>query len=127
MRLLTVYQSRKWGDNELLNMAIGYVVFAREERLLFKNLFAASGADSLDRQRLQKSIESDEVRALPEFISAMDSWAHDERQEFVFQNWVFLHGLACLLADGVLKLSDREIEETIAAASKAFYLAKGGR
>lgn len=123
-RRLDEAQHRKWGDNPALDLAIGYVVFAREEPKLFRFFLSAAGdmekavkgaaADpGFERDKPAAALLGQVFRELP---------AADQRANFVFRTWVFTHGLADLLSSGRLEMDEAEIARHLEAAGGAFYM-----
>lgn len=122
--LLKEYQQRPYTEHTLLNLAFGYVVFARDEKQLFRFLY-------LDRPRrldledmsgmkdaffTEFGTESDAGQALSEL--------KESGQEALIQyTWIFTHGLAMLVNSGALgSNSDQVILEYLKNAGEAFYL-----
>lgn len=83
------------GD-ETLDLAVGYIAFAREEPNLFRFLMPTV------RELLELNIRD------------------ENRDEFLFHTWVFTHGLADLIASGAVTMSDSQIIRHLGAADGAF-------
>jgi hypothetical protein len=119
--ILEKYQKQSYGQNELLNPGIGYIVFAQKETHLFRFLFQEHPIRISQKQKSNfgKSVAEDfgsdsllykTVRTIP------------DRNGFVFKNWVFIHGLASLVNSGVLKLmSNDSIYKLLSETGSAFY------
>lgn len=122
--LLDEAQHRKRSDNPALDLAIGYVVFAREEPRLFRFFLAAAG----DMEKAVKGAAADPGFEAGRPASALlgqvfrELPAPDQRDNFVFRTWVFTHGLADLLSSGRLEMDEAEIARHLEAAGGAFYL-----
>jgi AcrR family transcriptional regulator len=122
--LLMEYQGRPYTENVLMNMAIGYVVFARDEKQLFRFLY------------LEKvgQVVSGELTGMKEHFSANYSEGSEQmealtgipqdKQELLMQHsWIHTHGLAMLVNSGVLTdCSNATISRYISHAGAAFYL-----
>ncbi len=89
------YQARDYGGGSSLNMAIGYVTFARDEGNLFRFLY-------VDRPTAYQ----------------VPAAMNDAR---VLKSWIFTHGLASLVSAGVLELTDRRIRDLLMEAGAAFF------
>lgn len=123
-RLMDEFQHRRWSDNPALDLAIGYVVFARQEPRLFRFLLAAAGD-------MEQGVK--EAAANPEFEKGKPAAAllgqvfqelpaPGQRDNFIFRTWVFTHGLADLLSSGRLSMDEEEITRHLKAAGGAFYI-----
>jgi len=122
---LQEWQKRTWGDNPMLDMATGYVMFAREEPKLYLFLFSevtvtesvAFLTNPLDRPGAMDALTASS--AYRGFIAGM---AHDTQNSFLFRTWVFVHGLANLIAEGLLVMEKEEVIKHLEAAGGAFYI-----
>jgi AcrR family transcriptional regulator len=122
--MLKEYQQRSYTEHALLNLAFGYVVFARDEKQLFRFLYLdrprrlALGAMSEMKDTFfsEFGAESDAGKALLEL--------KESGQEALIQyTWIFTHGLAMLVNSGALgSNSDQVILEYLKNAGEAFYL-----
>jgi hypothetical protein len=121
--LLLDYQSRRYTDDAPLNMAEGYVRFAKEEPHLFRFLY-------LDRPvRQSPATEEQEVAGTYERISAgttaipLAEQAPVAMQDpRILKSWVFTHGLAAMISSGVLDLPVQRIRSILSEAGTAFFL-----
>ncbi len=120
---LKIYQRDNYSEHVLLNLAFGYVVFARDEKNLFRFLFLES-PNQLDLENgrgMRESFfsefgeDSEEGKALKELKSS--------GQEAVIQyTWIFTHGLAMLVNAGTFgSNSNRSIMQFLMNAGEAFY------
>ena len=111
--LLTAEQHRTRTGNESLDLAVGYVAFAREEPALFRFLMRIA------RER----VDSD-VHDMLVVRTLLDTMSGDKnREEFLFHSWVFTHGLADLIASEAITLDDSEIIRHLTFAGGAFLQA----
>jgi AcrR family transcriptional regulator len=122
--LLRDFQKRSWTEDALLNMAFGYVAFARDEKNLFRFLY-------LERPEV---IESGELSNMKWFFDA----EHGDREDvasalaameasgleaLIKHSWIFTHGLAMLVNSGSLgNCPDETILRLLRNAGEAFYL-----
>ena len=101
--LLRDYQQRSWTSDALMNLAFGYIAFARDEKHLFRFLFlenpATVGEEGLENMgdsfRQQFGDSGEQAAAL----AALDSSAHAALMQ---HTWIFTHGLAVLVNSGSL-------------------------
>ncbi|MBN1646908.1 MAG: TetR/AcrR family transcriptional regulator [Spirochaetales bacterium] len=123
-QLLTDYQARDWGKNTLMNMAVGYIVFAREEKQLFRFLFKTEAWGLSADEVVKTGINRNRTM---EHINTMQKMSRNQGQTLAFHSWIYIHGLAMLLADGFLVAGDGELAEWLDFAGGAFWTATGGR
>jgi AcrR family transcriptional regulator len=96
-------QAEKRSDNPFLDMAVGYVRFAKEEKHLFKFYFLEMAEiTSTKEQRKMSDMVREKMglkMTLKEALPDMSDGALKNMQE---KSWIFTHGLACLVYAGVL-------------------------
>ena len=123
-QLQKTYQQHPYTEHALLNLAFGYVVFARDEKNLFRFLYLEKPAavDMEDGKKMREGFfleygeDSEEGRALLELKRA--------GQEYLIQyTWIFTHGLAMLVNAGAFgSNSNQAIMRFLRNAGEAFYL-----
>jgi AcrR family transcriptional regulator len=121
--LMLAYQQKRYTDDLPLNMAEGYVRFAKEEPQLFRFLY-------LDRPlRQTPGTREHEVAGVYERISAGTTPIPLAEQASValedpriLKSWIFTHGLASLISSGVLDLPVERIRSILTEAGGAFFL-----
>ncbi|MGA2762271.1 MAG: hypothetical protein ABSG17_02795 [Spirochaetia bacterium] len=121
-KLLLEYQKRPYTDDVALNGALGYVMFARDERNLFRFLYE-------DRPvRTNRKKAARHVRVAPADVAAgkimvnlVDQVPVAMRDPRILKTWIFTHGLASMIASGVLDLDDETIRSLLAEAGGAFF------
>ena len=123
--LAAAQRVRRTGD-EILDLAVGYVAFAREEPRLFRFIGEAQGGPE-GRAATEESLEEQLATgapgvASPALRSLLAEFADPaRRKDFVFRSWVFTHGLAEMLVSGLVAMDDAEIARQLGAAGGAFY------
>jgi AcrR family transcriptional regulator len=133
---LTGWQKRSWSANPMLDMAIGYVMFAKDEPRLFLYLFgepldeAARGQADAEHD-VKNPLDAPEAEAMlkasPGYAQFIGDLSRDTLNAFVFRTWVFVHGLANLIAQGLLELDKAELVGHLEAAGGAFYAYHAGK
>ncbi len=118
------YQQRSYSEHVLLNLAFGYIVFARDEKNLFRFLYIESpeqldlenGEGMKDSFFIEFGEDSEEGKALKELKKS--------GQEVLIQyTWIFTHGLAMLVNAGNFgSNSNQSIMRLLMNAGEAFYL-----
>ncbi len=111
-------QREKYGDEVMLNAAVGYVVFARDEKNLFRFLYVDRPV-SADRSA-RKGQERD-VQELGGVIDLVDQATVALKEPLVLKSWAFTHGLASLVSSGVIDLPTDRIASLISETASAIY------
>jgi len=121
--LLKNFQRRSYSDNPLLDMAVGYVVFARDEKLLFRFLYLERPrASSGDLPGMRKSFLADFGEHSPRGQELVGV-PLDSQEGLMRHTWIFTHGLAMLVNAGVLEpCSNETIRNYLTNAGGAFYI-----
>jgi hypothetical protein len=121
--LLEAAQAQPRSANPSLDLAIGFVLFAREEPRLFRFLTDNMG----DAGKIVV-----ETAASPDFIAKKATASPlaevfeelqlpGQRSLFVLRCWIFAYGLAKLVSEGRVNMTDEEIAGHLEAAGGAFY------
>lgn len=122
--LLDASQHRKRSDNPALDLALGYVAFARDEPRLYRFLLSAPWD-------MEKVIKEEAARPDYEKGGRAEGFLRQvfgempepgQRDNFVFRTWIFTHGLADLVSSGRVDMDEAEIAGHLSAAGAAFYL-----
>jgi len=118
--------------NPLLDLALGYVAFARDEPALFRFLFIdrPAAVSMAERQRLEGRGFSDrltEIFATESGVDPLDTYFGEQpvsaRDDMAYRGWIFAHGLAMLVCSGSLPgADDAELQRLLEGAGFAFYL-----
>jgi AcrR family transcriptional regulator len=121
-KLMFDYQKRSFTDNPMLNMAIGYVTFARDEQKLFRFLFVDRPV-AVSRQDVEPEPGEPEPGYAPlnGVVTLADQAPTAMKNPLVLKNWIFTHGLASMISAGVLDLADERIRSLLEEAGGAFY------
>lgn len=122
--LLVSYQSRRYTGESLLDVAVGYIAFAREERNLFRYLFIErpkrrdDQGPSAMREDFSRQFGSDSKR--DEELSEVPKGY----QEGLMRNsHIYTHGLAMLVNARIIDpCSDTDAASYLTEAGQAFYM-----
>jgi AcrR family transcriptional regulator len=122
--LIDAAQHERRTDNEALDLAIGYVAFAKEEPRLFRFLMdGEKGMDKLVTQAANREGFEDSFGAT---ASTKELFRELQKKgikdDFVLRTWIFSYGLAELVSGGGVELDEAEIIRHLTAAGGAFYL-----
>jgi len=118
--LLLEYQMKDYTENPFLNLAVGYIVYAREEANLFRFLFierprAMTGENLAD---LRSRMRDEAPVAFERYFGGISS---GEIDDVAMKSWVFTHGLAVALSNGLIdSIGDEEIARMLGEAGGAF-------
>jgi len=121
------YQRRSFSADPMLNAAVGYVVFARDEKHLFRFLYVDQPL-TLTRspgQREKPGLARDAI-TLGGVVDLMDQAATAMQDPRVLKSWAFSHGLASLISSSVIDLPDERIASLLLEMGAAIYGQKGG-
>lgn len=119
--LLLSYQKTRYTENILLNLALGYITFARDERNVFRFLFdeshrvvTISDAESLKTFFISQFYDDTEIL---EAVSVMD-----DNDKMIKYSWIFTHGLAAMVNSSTeVNFTNEVLIELLTNAAKAFY------
>ncbi len=122
------YQGKPFTDNPLMNLSIGYVSFAQHEPNLFRFLssdqpIVPNGSEAQDMGSLFHSSYKDR----PDAQEAFAMVPKDIQNPLALNCWIFTHGLASLVANGMLRFSDEKIRALLEEAGGAFYNQQPGQ
>jgi AcrR family transcriptional regulator len=116
--LMHDYQRRSYSAETLLNSAIGYVAFARDEPNLFRFLYV----DRPVVQGTEGGEKAADLESVGGVVDIADQAATAMRDPTVLKNWAFVHGLASLISGKVIDLQDERIQALLQEAGAAFYM-----
>ncbi|MGM0653129.1 MAG: TetR/AcrR family transcriptional regulator [Bacillota bacterium] len=127
--LLKEFQQHPYTEHTLLNLAFGYVVFARDEKHLFRFLYLdRPGRLDLENMSRMKDAFFSEFGTESDAGKALLELKKSGQEALIQYTWIFTHGLAMLVNSGALgSNSDQVILEYLKNAGEAFYLWSTGR
>jgi AcrR family transcriptional regulator len=117
------YQRKRWASEPLLSSAVGYVVFARDERNLFRFLYVDKPLAANRPGAEGRAVDAVEIGGIVDIADQAAAAMKDQR---ILKSWAFTHGLASLISSGVLDLSDEMISHLLVEVGTAMY-GSGGR
>jgi len=113
--LLISYETKVRTGDLFLDMGIGYIMFAKTEKHLFRMLFLSErkGASGDTRKRFNDYVMDALLEKLSGF-EPLNVFSQERKRDLINRMWVFTHGLAVLLNHSIIRdLSEREITELI--------------
>ncbi len=122
--ILKEFQRRPVTSDTLLNVAFGYVAFARDETNLFRYLYLErpEKLSSEDSSGMSETFASDfgEDSEEQKALENLQRTGHDELVQYT---WIFVHGLATLVSSGTYgAISNEAILCFLTNAGEAFHL-----
>jgi AcrR family transcriptional regulator len=124
LEMMAEYQARKYTDNVFINLAVGYVEFARCEPNLFRFL-------SIERQKPFNIKEegffedalTHQLGFKPPVKSAIGEIDQKSMDNLTLMSLIFNYGLAVAVSTNMLKFdTEEEIKDLVIRAGGAFYM-----
>ncbi len=114
--VLLGYQIRKWSGFGFLDMGVGYVMFAQDEKNLFRMMYFREPGTEDDEQRARKyrGYVFDALMERLEHEEIMEGLSLKQRRDVLSRMWVFSHGLAVLMNSAVIEpMNESEITQVL--------------
>jgi AcrR family transcriptional regulator len=123
--LMRDFQGRVFANEQPLDIALGYVRFARDERNLFRFLYVDRPLPDARKGRGRGSSRAlGKVRSGKTVVPIADQVPVAMQDPRILKSWIFTHGLASMLSSGVLDLPDKRIQSLLREAGGAFFAAE---
>jgi len=120
--LMLEFQGRSYGGMASLDMAIGYVKFARDESRLFRFLYIDRPVQEAAGARgSRKTTTAEQFMAGARPVALADQVPTAMEDPRILKSWIFTHGLASLVSGGVLDLPDEKIRSLLLESGAAFF------
>ncbi len=119
-RLIQEYQAKPYTQDKLLNLAVGFVMFAKEEPRLHRFLYVERPVPEPEEEDKKKQFaaaypEREDLRralrVIPEGI----------QHPLMLKTMIFTQGLASIMASGQAAFSEKKIIALLEEAGGAFY------
>jgi AcrR family transcriptional regulator len=113
--VLIEYETRTRTGDVFLDMGIGYIMFAKNEKHLFRMLFLSEKrSDQGDsKKRFRQYILDALLKALTDF-EPLEGFSEQERMGLIDRMWIFCHGLAMLLNNSVIEdVDEKQVAEML--------------
>jgi hypothetical protein len=110
--MLISYQTKKWSGLGFLDMGVGYVMFAQEEKNLFRMMYFREPDEINDpeKQKKYRNYVFDALMERLEHEEIMEGLSTQQRKDVLHKMWVFSHGLAMLINNSVIDpMTEEEI------------------
>jgi AcrR family transcriptional regulator len=121
---LADYQSRRYTQNVLLNIAVGQVVFARDEPMLYRFLHLDRPVKlSTREQKVMTTILADRLGGSIPYTEFLGTLSTAKLNAISLKAWIFTHGMAMgLMSHSLPSMSDEKIVALLEQAGGAFML-----
>lgn len=109
--------SQKSRNPAYMSLALSYIDFAKEEKNLFELI---ASVDDFGTRTIEEFLKSDEGSRILKKITGDSDSSSKKKQELFTMFWMFVHGMAALIAGNRVDFSDREIKTYITKAYEGF-------
>ena len=100
-------------------VGINYIKFAKKEKKLFQTLFMSDTGLTPDAFVAKSGNDYKEIEKL---VRISTNLKDDDIKDFHTKMWIFCHGIATLVANGTIKLTDNQIQELLSYEFQALML-----
>ena len=107
------------GIPQYKQVRINYIKFARKEKKLFQTLFMSDTGLTPDAF---VSKDGDDYEEIAKLIKISTNLKDNDIKDFHTKMWIFCHGIATLVANGTVKLTDNQIQELLSSQFQALML-----
>jgi hypothetical protein len=113
--VLIVYETKTRTGDVFLDMGIGYIMFAKNEKHLFRMLFLSEKRSA--REDAKKRFRQYVLGALLDALSGfepMEGFSQEQRMGLIDRMWIFCHGLAMLLNNSIIDdIDEKQVSEML--------------
>ena len=107
------------GIPQYKQIGINYIRFAKREKQLFQTLFMNSTGLTPDAFVSKAGKDYKEIEKL---VRISTNLKDDDIKDFHTRMWIFCHGIATLVANGTVKLTDNQIQDLLSYEFQALML-----
>ena len=100
-------------------VGINYIKFAKKEKKLFQTLFMSEVGLT---PNVFVSKEGDDYKEVEKLIKISTNLKEDDIKDFHTKMWIFCHGIATLVANNTISLTDSQIEKLLSYEFQALML-----
>ena len=100
-------------------VGINYIKFAKQEKKLFQTLFMSDTGLTPDAF---VSKDGDDYEEIAKLIKISTNLKDNDIKDFHTKMWIFCHGMATLVANDTIKLTDNQIQELLSSQFQALML-----
>jgi hypothetical protein len=100
-----------------MGLALSYIEFARNEKNLFQLI---ASVDDFGTQTISEFLKSEEGARILKKICSDNEASEKKKKELFTMFWMFVHGMAALIAGNRIEFTDKEIRAYITKAYEGF-------
>ena len=100
-------------------IGINYIKFAKKEKKLFQTLFMSEMGLTPDAFVSKGGKDYEEIAKLVKISTNLNE---DDIKDFHTKMWIFCHGIATLVANKTIKLTDKQIQDLLSYEFQALML-----
>ena len=100
-----------------MGLALSYIEFAQNERNLFELI---ASVDDFGTQTISEFLKSDEGNLILKKITGSSGVSEAQGRELFTMFWMFIHGMAALIAGNRVEFTDRQIRTYVTKAYEGF-------
>ncbi len=108
--------SQKGRSPAYMSLALSYIEFAKEEKHLFELI---ASVDDFGTQTITEFLKTDEGDRILKKISGKDLVPAKKKELFIMF-WMFVHGMAALIAGNRVQFTEKEVKVYITKAYEGF-------
>ena len=107
------------GIPQYKQVGMNYIKFAQKEKKLFQTLFMTDTGLTPD---VFVAKDGDDYKEIEKLIKISADLKEEDIKDFHTKMWIFCHGIATLVANGTIKLTDSQIQELLSDEFQALML-----
>ena len=122
--LLITYQTSPRTGQIFLDMGVGYILFAKQEKNLFRFLYQRKEGEE-KYQEIEKRIRESALKNLTQNMKAdpiLEGLDEQKLKDVLTRLWIFVHGLAFLVNNNAFADDENYILETIKETGRLLIL-----
>ena len=100
-------------------VGINYIKFAKKEKKLFQTLFMSDTGLTPDAFVAK---DGDDYKEIEKLIKISADLKEEDIKDFHTKMWIFCHGIATLVANDTIKLTDNQIQDLLSCEFQALML-----
>lgn len=107
------------GIPQYKQVGMNYIKFAQKEKKLFQTLFMSDTGLTPDAFVAK---DGDDYKKIEKLIKIRADLKDEDIKDFHTKMWIFCHGIATLVANGTIKLTDNQIQDLLSYEFQALML-----
>ena len=107
------------GIPQYKQVGMNYIKFAKKEKKLFQTLFMSDTGLTPDAFVAK---DGEDYKEIEKLIKISANLKEEDIKDFHTKMWIFCHGIATLVANGTIKLTDNQIQDLLSYEFQALML-----